>query len=467
MRKYTVSELSWLLDKREISAEELTKEYICAIGKRNGEINAYITVTEELALEQARQTDRRRQSGETLGALAGIPFAAKDNLCSEGVRTTCGSRMLADFVPPYTATALERLWAAGAVMLGKTNMDEFAMGNATDTSVFGATKNPLDAARSAGGSSGGSAAAVAAGLSAFAIGSDTGGSVRQPAAFCGCVGLKPTYGAVSRYGLIAFASSFDVIGALTLCVDDSETVFRAIRGQDKMDATTRESVALGSKKDARGMRVGLCRRTLSRAEPEIAEQLLRAAERLRGEGVRIREVELPDTELSLAAYYVISAAEASSNLGRYDGVRYGYRAQTGGSVEDMFLKSRTEGFGDEVKRRIMLGTMCLHGVGRDDYYAKAQLARRAITARLGELLSDCDALLLPTAPSVAHRFDQKKQTPLEVYREDAFCVSANLAGLPAISVPYLDVGGMPVGVQLIGRAFDEERLFTLGRILEK
>lgn len=462
----TVSRLSEMLRKREISAEELTKSYIHAIEQRNGEINAYITVTAERALEQARLIDRRRQSGEELGALAGIPFGVKDNLCVEGIRTTCASKMLSDFIPPYTATAVKRLNEAGAVMLGKLNMDEFAMGSATDTSVFGPTKNPLDTARTAGGSSGGSAAAVAAGLSAFALGSDTGGSVRQPAAFCGCVGLKPTYGSVSRYGLIAFASSFDVVGALSRCVDDSKTVFRAIRGLDVMDATTRAAAA-DTKVKAGELCVGLCRKTLSRASDEVAQQILAAADRLRDGGVTVKEIELPDTEVSLAAYYVISAAEASSNLGRYDGIRYGHRSHSGGSVEDVFYKSRTEGFGDEVKRRIMLGTLCLHGAGREDYYQKAQMARRALTARLGEIFEDCDALLLPTAPGVVYRFDQKGKTPLEVYREDAFCVLTNLAGLPAISVPCGSVGGMPVGVQLMGRAFDEESLFVLGRILEK
>ncbi len=466
MTKYTVRQLIALLERGEISSEALTKNYINAIEENNSELCAYITVTAEKALSKACEVDRCRQNGERLGALAGVPFGAKDNLCTKGVRTTCGSKMLADLVPPYTATALKRLDSEDAVMLGKMNMDEFAMGSATDTSAFGITKNPLDKTRTAGGSSGGGAAAVAAGLAPFALGTDTGGSVRQPAAFCGCVGLKPTYGAVSRYGLIAFASSFDTVGVLSRCVDDSKTVFEVIRGRDVMDATTRDASGVAAR-DTQQMCVGLCRRTAERADPKVEQQILRAAEQLRSAGVRIKEIELPDTELSLAAYYIISAAEASSNLGRYDGVRYGHRADGARSIDELFVKSRSEGFGDEVKRRIMLGTFCLHGAGRDDHYAKAQLARRAVTASLRELLTDCDALLLPTAPSVAYRFDEKKPTPLEVYREDAFCVPANLAGLPAISVPYGSADGMPVGAQLIGRAFDEQTLFALGEILEK
>ena len=466
MRKYTIAELARALQSRDTSALELTERYLKAIKEKNERINAYITVCEDSALKSARRVDERRRDGKKLGALAGIPFAVKDNFCTAGIYTTCGSKMLEYYVPPYTATAVERLCDQGAVLLGKLNMDEFAMGSASDTSIFGAVKNPLDTARTAGGSSGGSAAAVVSDMAVFALGSDTGGSVRQPAAFCGCIGLKPTRGAISRYGLVAFASSLDTVGILAGCADDARIVFEVVRGRDSFDATSVDLPQIQAC-SVENMTVGICEDTLKKATSEVADGILAAAEKLKQSGVRIKSVKLPDTDTYLAAYYVISSAEASSNLGRYDGVRYGHRAVGVASVNELFENSRTEGFGDEVKRRIMLGTYCLYGEGRREYYSRAQAAREKISAELCTQLSECNAILLPTSPTVAYRFSEKKPTPLEVYREDAFCVLANLAEFPALNVPYGLCDGMPVGVQLIGRKFEESTLLDIARLLEK
>ncbi len=465
MTEKTVTELCTMLKSREISAQELAQRYLENIQRKDKDIGAYITVCGERALESAQRVDRMRESGEELCALAGIPFALKDNFCTEGIRTTCGSRMLESFVPSYSATAVTRLEERGAVMLGKTNMDEFGMGSTTDTSFFGATANPLDLSRTAGGSSGGSAAAVVGGMAAFALGSDTGGSVRLPAAFCGCVGLKPTRGAISRYGLVAFASSLDTVGVLARSVCDAQTVFGALAGKDALDATSRD--ILPPERADGALKIGICEQAMEWAQPNVRECVGRAALRLEGLGARIVSISLPPPDVCVAAYYVICTAEASSNLGRYDGIRYGYRAHDPQSIDDLFLRSRSESFGEEVKRRIALGTLCLHGEGREQYYASACAARRSIMEQVQAALSDCDALLLPVSPSVAYKTAQKPSSALDVWRGDALCVMANLCGLPSLCVPFGQSEDMPVGVQLMGKADSEELLFSVGKMLSE
>ena len=464
--KYSVRELSERLKRGEISSYELTREYLERIKRENSRIGAFISVCEDSALEHAAKIDGQRKSAQPLSPLAGIPFGAKDNICARGTLTTCGSAMLESFCSPYDATALARLRAEGAVLLGKLNMDEFGMGNSTLTSHFGVTRNPSDTSRVAGGSSGGSAAAVAARMLPFALGSDTGGSVRQPAAYCGCVGLLPTYGAVSRYGLVAFASSLDQIGIIGGCAQDCGEVLRAISGRDAFDATAREA---RFENTAEGdLTVGFCTELSQLADGAVRERTEAAARALRESGVRVIEVKMPDAYMAVAAYYVISCAEASSNLARFDGVRYGHRASGATGVDELMELSRTQGFGDEVKRRIMLGTAFLSTRGRQTYYARALEARRQIARELGEVLGKCDAILLPTAMSIAPKIeDAARSTPLEEYKKDAFCVYANLAHLPAISVPFGTADGCPVGVQLVGRAFGEHTLVDLAQMLER
>ncbi len=464
MKHMTVTEQLKMLKSGAISAKGLTEGYISRICELNPTLRLYISLDFEGARARAEEIDIRRARGDAVGALAGIAFAAKDNFCTEGLRTSCGSKMLESFLPPYSATVIERLYKEDCILLGKSNMDEFGMGNATSTSFFGASHNPHDAKRVCGGSSGGSAAAVAAGMAAFALGSDTGGSVRQPAAFCGCVGLKPTYGAISRYGLIAFASSLDTVGLLSASVEDSEYIFRLLCGRDGMDAT---SFDVSSLPVPREMRVGICRELYEYVSEDTANVLAEAERVLRESGIGTIEVRLPSLSLCVAAYYIISAAEASSNLGRYDGIRYGCRHDGASSVEELFKLSRSEGFGEEVKRRIILGTYCLHGEGREAMYGAATAARADICARLSEVLCKCDALLLPTAPTPAPKLADNGGAALSRWREDAFCVLANLAGLPSISVPFGRCGQLPIGVQLMARGCEENVLFSLGKILEE
>lgn len=456
--------LSEKLRSREISARELTRRYLDVISKRDGEIGAYISVDEESALKAAEDTDRRRLRGEVSDPLAGIPFAVKDNICIEGMRATCGSEMLKDFVSPYTATTVERLRERGAVVLGKTNMDEFAMGSATDTSVFGCTKNPLDESVSVGGSSGGSAAAVASDMCAFALGSDTGGSARLPAAFCGLAAMKPTYGRVSRYGLIAFACSLEQISPMTRSVRDNALVLGAICGRDPRDATSLERgngfMPVGE--CVKGKRIGVPWSALDGVSESVRCAVIDAADSLRSMGAEIEDTVLPNADVALAAYYVISSAEASSNLARYDGVRYGYRSKGEGDIDSLFVKSRTQAFGDEVKRRLMLGTFCLSGEGREAYYKRALAAKRMIRRDLEGIFDTCDALLMPVYPSVAYKLEDKKRDPLAVWKDDALCVYANLGGFPSLSVPFgAGEGGIPTAVQLMGRAFDEKTLYEI------
>ena len=465
--------LSLAMRRGEVSSAEITKSVFSRIHAVEDRIGAYLTLCEERAMEQAFSIDARRAGGEELLPLAGIPIAIKDNICTKGVRTTCASKMLAHFVPPYDATVAEKLFAAGAVLIGKTNMDEFAMGSSCENSALGHTGNPHDLTRVPGGSSGGSAAALAAGEAVLALGSDTGGSVRQPASFCGVVGLKPTYGAVSRYGLVAFASSFDQIGPLARTVGDAAMLFHAICGFDPRDATSarrKDPDGLNpSDGDIRGLRVGLPREYFGAGvADEVRAAVLSSAEKLRAEGAIIREISLPSTDAALAAYYVIACAEASSNLARFDGVKYGYRAARFENLIDLYETTRSEGFGDEVKRRIMLGTMVLSTGYADAFYRRARRMQRRIASEFAEAFSACDLLLTPTAPTTAFHIGEKTDDPLRMYAADICTVTANLAGLPAISVPCGESGsGMPIGIQLIGPRFSEQLLFFVASYFEK
>ena len=439
------------------------------IGRENGSLGAYITVTSDMAKKTAAAIDKSRESGEKLSKLAGIPYALKDNIVTKGIRTTCASKMLENFVPPYSATVYERLSSLGGVLLGKTNMDEFAMGSSTSNSYFGRTKNPFDPTRVPGGSSGGSAAAVARGMAFYSLGSDTGGSVRQPAAFCRLVGMKPTYGRVSRYGLVAFASSLDQIGPITRDVYDNALILSEICGKDPRDATSlgeREDFTDGIALGVKGLRIGIPDEFFSDGvEKGVSEAVKSAARELEKLGAELVRVSFTSLEYALSAYYVISSAEASSNLARFDGVRYGYRAKEFSDIDELYERSRSEGFGDEVKRRIMLGTFVLSAGYYDDYYKKAIAARKLVRDDFSAAFGLCDVILTPTAPTVAYRYDDDRD-PVSEYEGDIFTVPASLAGLPAMSVPFGRVEGLPVGVQLIGKAFDEKTLYRVGYTLE-
>lgn len=461
------------LRRREYSAEELTRAYLARIDACDDTWHAYLTVTAELALRDAAQADLRLRNGEMRGLLDGIPFAVKDNLCTKGIRTTCASRMLAEYLPPYEATAVERLRSAGGILLGKTNLDEFAMGSTTEYSAFFATKNPLDGRRVPGGSSGGSAAAVAAGEATYALGSDTGGSVRQPAAFCGLVGMKPTYGRVSRYGLVAFASSLEQIGPMTRTVEDNALVLSAMAGRDPRDATTLPTAGedfLSQLRDGvRGLRIGVVRHwSKTDADETVLAAVEDAARQYGNMGATVVRVDLPSPERALAAYYVLSSAEASSNLGRFDGVRFGYRATGASTAEELCRRSRSEGFGEEVKRRILLGNFVLSEEYYQAYYQRAMLACRRLSEEVAELWRSCDCLLLPTYPTVAPRLQQPLRDPAERYRNDCFGVLANLTGLPALTLPWgTGEDGMPIGLQLMGPHGAEALLYRVGFALEQ
>ncbi|WP_025322585.1 Asp-tRNA(Asn)/Glu-tRNA(Gln) amidotransferase subunit GatA [Deferrisoma camini] len=466
----TIRELRDLLDRGEITSEELTRAYLDRIEEWNPRINAYITVTAELALEMARAADQRIRSGRA-GPLTGIPVGLKDLLVTEGVRTTCGSRILEGFVPPYDGTAVARLRQAGAVFLGKLNMDEFAMGSSNETSAFGPVRNPWDPERVPGGSSGGSAAAVAAGLTAAALGSDTGGSIRQPAALCGVVGLKPTYGRVSRYGLVAFASSLDQIGPLTADVADAGWVLEAIAGHDPLDSTSidRPVPALRDlQPEVKGLRVGVPREYfIEGLDPEVEAAVRRAVGVLEDLGAEVREVSLPHTAYAVATYYLIAPAEASSNLARYDGVKYGLRV-AGEDLIDTYRKTRAAGFGPEVKRRIMLGTYALSAGYYDAYYLKAQKVRARVAEDFRSAFQQVDVIACPTTPTPAFRLGEKVDDPLQMYLNDIFTIPANLAGLPGISVPCgFTAQGLPVGFQLLAGPFEEETLLRAAHAYER
>ncbi|MCI8611632.1 MAG: Asp-tRNA(Asn)/Glu-tRNA(Gln) amidotransferase subunit GatA [Clostridiales bacterium] len=460
------------LEKKEYSAVELTKAYLDTISQREQDVHAYISTNAEYALEQAKAADKRIAAGEAT-ALTGIPAGIKDNICTKGIATTCASKMLADYVPPYDAHVIQRLQDAGYVLLGKLNMDEFAMGSTTENSAMGITRNPCDTTRVPGGSSGGSAAAVAAGEAAYTLGSDTGGSIRQPAAFCGVVGMKPTYGRVSRYGLVAFASSLDQIGPLTRDVRDNALVLSTIAGHDKRDATSAdravEDYLAGIQAGVAGMRIGLPEEFFGDGiSADVKQAVLAAADTLEGMGAVLVQVKMPSLDHALAAYYVISSAEASSNLARFDGVRYGYRAADFSDMDTLYQNSRSEGFGAEVKRRIMLGTFALSSGYYDAYYKKALQVRSLVRADFDAAFEKCDCILSPVAPTVAYKIGEKTSDPLEMYLGDAYSVPVNIAGLPALSMPCgTGEGGMPVGMQLIGPALSEAMLYRVGYAFER
>jgi aspartyl-tRNA(Asn)/glutamyl-tRNA(Gln) amidotransferase subunit A len=464
------------LEARRFSAVELTRAHLDAIDAVNGRLNAYLVTTPELALAMAAASDERRAKGEA-GPLDGAPIGVKDLFCTEGVRTTAASKILGDFVPPYESSVTANLWRDGAVMLGKLNMDEFAMGSSNETSAFGPVVNPWRAKGSnksltPGGSSGGSAAAVAADLCLAATASDTGGSIRQPASFTGTVGIKPTYGRCSRYGMVAFASSLDQAGPITKSVRDAGLMLTSMSGHDPKDSTslnveTPDFTAFVGR-SVKGLKIGVPKEYRMDGMPEEIAKLWEAGvEWLRGAGCEIKEISLPHTKYALPAYYIIAPAEASSNLARYDGMRFGHRGQ-GGSLTEVYENSRAEGFGEEVKRRILIGTYVLSAGYYDAYYLKALKVRRRIADDFDAAFLDVDAILTPTAPSAAFPLGEKQDDPVAMYLNDVFTVTTNLAGLPGLSLPAgLDGQGLPLGLQLIGRALDEGTLFSLASVMEE
>ncbi|MCK4261262.1 MAG: Asp-tRNA(Asn)/Glu-tRNA(Gln) amidotransferase subunit GatA [Halanaerobiales bacterium] len=469
----TAHNLLDLIQSREISVEEIIKAQFERIIAVEGQIKSYIYINKEEAFERARELDKRIKRGdENLGGLAGIPIAIKDNVCTKGIRTTCASKMLENFVPPYDATVVGRLAQADSIMIGKTNLDEFAMGSSTENSAFFPTTNPWDIERVPGGSSGGSAAAVAAGEAVISLGSDTGGSIRQPAAFCGVVGLKPTYGRVSRYGLIAFASSLDQIGPVTRDVTDCALVMNHLVGHDAKDSTSapykKEDFKEALVADVKGLKIGVPIDYFGQGiDTEIIAKIKDSINKLVKLGAETAEISMPHTNTALSAYYIIAPAEASSNLARFDGVRYGYRAENARDLIDMYSTTRSEGFGDEVKRRIMLGTYALSSGYYDAYYLKAQKVRTLIKGDFDRAFEKFDVLITPTTPTTAFKKGINKD-PLAMYKSDICTVPINLAGIPAISIPVgFDSNGLPIGVQIIGRNFDESTLLRVAYTLEQ
>jgi aspartyl-tRNA(Asn)/glutamyl-tRNA(Gln) amidotransferase subunit A len=464
----SATEIARRVVARDVSAEEVTRAHLDRIAEADGRIDAFLHVAAERALAQARRIDADISAGRTPPPLAGVPVAVKDLLDIEGVPTTCGSRILEGYRPPFTATAVERLEAAGAVVLGKTNMDEFAMGSSTENSAFKPTRNPWARDRVPGGSSGGSAAAVAAGMAPVALGSDTGGSIRQPAALCGVVGLKPTYGRVSRYGLVAFASSLDQVGPIARTVEDVARMAEVLCGWDPRDATSARMdvppFASGLGGDARGLRVGVPWKFLAAGVDEGIMSAFRAAiDALRAAGAEVVDVDLPHVSHAIATYYVVATAEASSNLARYDGVRYGLRAgRSGGHLKRMYGETRDRGFGPEVKRRIILGTFVLSSGYYDAYYLRAQKVRTLIRRDFEHAFAASDVIATPTSPIPAFRLGEKTADPLQMYLADIFTVPANLAGIPGLSLPCGFAGGLPAGLQLLARPFDEATLLRAG-----
>ncbi len=465
LHELTVAELATVLRTRAVSSVELTRAYLARIEQHQEGLNAFISVLHEEALEQAERADARLAAGEA-GALIGVPVVHKDIFCTRGQKTTCGSRMLADFVSPYDACVVERLRAAGTVMLGKTNMDEFAMGSSTENSYYGPVRNPWDRKRVPGGSSGGSAAAVAARLAPAATATDTGGSIRQPAALCGVTGIKPTYGRVSRFGMIAFASSLDQAGLITRSAEDAALLLAAMAGFDERDSTSVElpvpDYLATLEQPLKGLKIGMLKEFFDTGlDPENEQRLRAALETLREQGATLREVSLPNLPLSVPTYYVVAPAECSSNLARFDGVRYGYRCDNPRDLLDLYQRSRGEGFGAEVKRRIMTGTYVLSAGYYDAYYLKAQRVRALISAEFERAFHEVDVLIGPTTPTPAFELGAKTGDPVTMYLNDIYTIGANLAGLPAISVPCGLVQGLPVGMQIIGPHFSESKLFNV------
>jgi len=462
-----------LINNKKSSVKELLNDVFLKIESKDIDINSFICTTKEIALAQAENIDKLIEKEEILPPLAGMPVAIKDNICTKGVLTTCASRMLKNFVAPYESTASSKLWSSGGICLGKTNLDEFAMGSSTETSVFGVTSNPWDINRVPGGSSGGSAASVAAGFCPAAIGSDTGGSIRQPASFCGVVGLKPTYGRVSRWGLVAFASSLDQIGPITNSVSDAAEILYSISGKDVYDSTCLDKPVPNFlndlNKSIKDLKIGIIKECFQHPglNPEVKESVLSGVRRFEKLGAEIIEVECPRFNDGIATYYVIAPSEASANLARYDGVKYGYRSNEGSNLIDMTSKSRAEGFGNEVQRRILIGTYALSAGYSDAYYKKAQKVRTLIRKDFDNAFKKVDILLTPTCPTTAFLKGDYANDPLSMYLSDLLTVPANLAGLPAISIPCgFDTNGLPIGLQLIGNVLEEERILNAAHIFE-
>ena len=465
MHSKTIAELALGLKKGDFSSEELTKNFLQRIKQYDSELNSFITVSEDLALTQARAADDIISKGNAT-ALTGIPFAQKDIFCTNGIKTTCGSKMLDNFIAPYDATVIHKFNQAGSVMLGKTNMDEFAMGSSNETSFYGGVKNPWDTSTVPGGSSGGSAAAVAARLAPAATGTDTGGSIRQPAALCGLTGLKPTYGRVSRYGMIAFASSLDQAGTFTQTAEDSALMLNVMAGFDDKDSTSVESdvpdYTANLNQDMKGLKIGLPKEYFGEGlNADVAKVVEQAIEEYKKLGAEIVDISLPNSHLSVPAYYVIAPAECSSNLSRFDGVRFGYRCEDPKDLEDLYKRSRGEAFGEEVKRRIMIGAYVLSAGYYDAYYLKAQKIRRLISDDFKAAFEKVDVIMGPTSPEVAFKAGEKSEDPVSMYLSDIYTIATNLAGLPGMSVPCGFSNNMPVGLQIIGNYFDESRLLNV------
>ena len=475
MKKYSIKELVKKIQDKEISCVEVVDYYIKEIEKKEDKIDAFLLLQTEDALKKAKELDEKIAKGEKVGRLVGIPIAIKDNMCTRGVKTTCASKMLEDFVPPYDATVIKKLEEEDAILIGKTNLDEFAMGSSTENSAFKITKNPIDTTRVPGGSSGGSAAAVGAEMVPLALGSDTGGSIRQPASFCGIVGMKPTYGLVSRYGLIAFGSSLDQIGPFSMTVEDNAYLLNILAGEDELDGTTAKGL---DKKDytenidsgIEGMKIGIPKEFIEEEglDSEIKDVILKDIEALRELGAEVEEFSLPATKDGLAPYYIISSAEASSNLARFDSIRYGYRTKEFTSVEELVEKSRSEGFGREVKRRIMLGTYALSSGYYDAYYNKAQKFRAKLKQDFKEAFKKYDIIIGPVSPILPFKIGERCEDPTAMYLADIYTININLATVPALSMPGgKSSDGLPIGLQLIGDVFTEEKIYKVAYALEK
>ncbi len=469
----TVHELQDKLKNKELTITEITKAYVDRINEKEKDVEAFITLTTDEAMKKADIIEKKINNREIDGDLAGIPIGIKDNMCTQGVKTTCASKMLENFVAPYNATVVEKINNENMISLGKTNMDEFAMGSSTETSYFKKTKNPWDLNRVPGGSSGGSAAAVAANMVPWALGSDTGGSIRQPAGCCGVVGLKPTYGLVSRFGLVAYASSLDQIGTFTKDVQDTAILLNVIAGHDENDSTSadieRKDYTKCLKNDVKGLKIAVPKEFFGEGiNLEVKANLEKAIEKYKELGAIVEEVSLDIANYALAAYYIIACAEASSNLGRFDGIRYGYRSPKFNNLRDIYINSRSEGFGDEVKRRIILGTYVLSSGYYDAFYKKGQQVRTLVKNKFDEVFENYDIILTPTAPTTAFKIGEKSDNPLEMYLSDICTVSVNIAGLPGLSIPCgVDSNGMPVGMQLIGKRFDEGTILNAGYTYEQ
>ena len=469
----TVHELQEKLEKKELTSEEIVQAYIDRINDKEKDVKAFVTTLCDEALKEAKEIDEKRKNGEEISSLAGIPIGIKDNMCTKGVKTTCSSRMLENFVAPYNATVVEKLNEENLIDLGKLNMDEFAMGASTEYSYFKKTCNPWNLKTVPGGSSGGSAAAVAANLVPWALGSDTGGSIRQPSSFCGVVGLKPTYGLVSRYGLVAFASSLDQIGPITKDVRDSAILLNIIAGHDERDTTSynmqKKDYTKALKNDVKGLKIGIPKEYFGEGiNEEVKAKLEETKKKKKKLGAEVEEFSLDIAQYALATYYIIACAEASSNLGRFDGIRYGYRTENYTNLKELYKNSRSEGFGPEVKRRIILGTYVLSSGYYDAYYKKAQQVRTLVKKEFDKAFEKYDVLLTPTSPTVAFEMGTRSENPLEMYLADICTVSVNIAGLPGISIPCgVNGENMPIGMQLIGNKFEEEKILNAAYTFEQ